>query len=264
MTDGARRQDRRQDRLRVPVLGFGVDALTPDQALRRVLDWGKGREPRFVTLCNVHVLVTARGDAAFGRAIDACDLALPDGMPVAWTLRAKGVAGQLRIGGPDFLLACCEAAAREGVPVYLYGSTQDTLDAMAARLLRDNPGLTIAGIHSPPFRPQTDDEVAADIAAINASGAGLVFIGLGCPKQELWIHKHGKEIRGVCLAVGAAFDFAAGLKARAPLWMQRSGLEWLHRLCQEPGRLWRRYLGTNSRFVLYSLLELCGLGGRRG
>lgn len=247
-------------RARVPVLGFGIDALDLDAALDRVLGWAGRRESRFVTLSNVHVLVTARDDHAFGQAIDAADMALPDGMPVAWTMRAKGAAGQQRIGGPDFMLHCCRRAAELGIAIYLYGSTWETLQALRERLSATLPGLVIAGLNSPPFRPPTEAEVEADLAAINASGAGLVFVGLGCPKQELWMHRHRERVHGVLLGVGAAFDFAAGLKSRAPLWMQRHGLEWLHRLSQEPGRLWRRYLVTNSLFVYYSLRELLRSG----
>lgn len=247
-------------RKRVPVLGSGIDAVTLEEALDRVAGWAQRRESRYVTLCNVHVVVTARTDPAFGQALRDCDLALPDGMPVAWTMRRKGAQGQKRLGGPDFMLSCCARAEALGIPVYFYGSTQQTLDALAARLHADYPALRFGGVYSPPFRPQTEAELDADIKAINDSGAGYVFIGLGCPKQELWMRKNRERIHAVLLGVGAGFDFAAGLKARAPLWMQRTGLEWLHRLSQEPGRLWRRYAVTNSLFVYHSLRELLRLG----
>lgn len=240
---------------RVPVLGFGVDALDMDEALARVLAWAKGRESRYVCFCNAHMAVTARTEATFAPVLAGADLVLPDGMPVALTLRRKGRKGQQRVAGPDFMLRCCARAASEDVPVYFYGSTEETLLQLVSHLERDYPGLRIAGAFSPPFRPLSEEEEAEAIAAINASGAGLVFMGLGCPKQEIWMSRHSAKINAVLLGVGAAFDFAAGTKTRAPLWMQRHGLEWLYRLMQEPGRLWRRNLVTNSLFLYFSLKE---------
>lgn len=240
---------------RVPVLGFGVDALGMDEALARVLAWAKGRESRYVCFCNVHMVVTAKTEDDFAPVLSGADLVLPDGMPIAVSVRRKRGCDQERVPGPDFMLRCCARAASEGVPVYFYGGTEETLRLLVGRLGRDYPGLRVAGACSPPFRPLSAEEEAEAVAAINASGAGLVFMGLGCPKQETWMARNSARISAVLLGVGAAFDFAAGTKERAPLWMQRNGLEWLYRLLKEPRRLWRRNLVTNSLFLYHSLRE---------
>jgi exopolysaccharide biosynthesis WecB/TagA/CpsF family protein len=151
------------------------------------------------------------------------------------------------------MLRVCEAAAQTGVSVYLYGSTPRTLACLKQTLLTRFPNLLIAGVESPPFRPLTEDEDHCVVRRINASGARVVFIGIGSPKQEHFAWEHRDRIHAVQLCVGAAFDFIAATKKRAPEWMQRVGLEWLFRLCQEPGRLWNRYLSTNSRFLLATL-----------
>src|SRR5262245_12643511 len=149
-------------------------------------------------------------------------------------------------------------AERTGEKIYLYGSTPATLDLLVAQLKRWYPRLDIAGMHSPPFRPATPREDAEIVARINQSGAGVVFISLGCPKQELWMAEHRGRIGAVMIGVGAAFDYHAGTVKRAPVWMQRSGLEWVYRVMSEPRRLWRRYLVTNSLFIYYVLAGLIG------
>ncbi|MBI2225482.1 MAG: WecB/TagA/CpsF family glycosyltransferase, partial [Betaproteobacteria bacterium] len=143
-----------------------------------------------------------------------------------------------------------------GDAAYFYGGTDATLTLLSARLRAAFPGLRIAGTYSPPFRPLTLEEDAEDVARINDSGAGAVFVGLGCPKQETWMAAHRGRIRAVMFGVGAAFEFHAGVINRAPLWMQRWGLEWLHRLCSEPRRLWKRYLVTNTLFILGAFRQL--------
>jgi len=146
-------------------------------------------------------------------------------------------------------LRLCERAAAEGVSIYLYGGSPDVVEKLQSRLKQDIPGLQIAGYESPPFRELTTDEDAEMVERVNASGAGLMFIGLGCPKQDLFAYEHRDKVQAVQVCVGAAFDFHAGVKPMAPDWMQRYGLEWLYRLFQEPRRLWRRYLVTNTIFV---------------
>jgi N-acetylglucosaminyldiphosphoundecaprenol N-acetyl-beta-D-mannosaminyltransferase len=148
-----------------------------------------------------------------------------------------------------------EQAALDGTPVFLYGATPDTLDKLLRNLHYYLPGLRIAGYHSPPFRSLTSAEEDAVVEAITRSGAAVVFVGLGCPRQELWMANIAWRIPAVLLGVGAAFDFHAGVVRRAPLWMQRNGLEWLFRLCSEPRRLWRRYFVTNSLFIYYLLRD---------
>ena len=207
------------------------------------------------------MVVTARDDASLAAAMREADMCTPDGAPVAWMLRRLGFANQPRISGTELMLGYLNLAAARHEPVFLLGSTEKTLAALVRELGARIPGIYIADAHSPPFRALTDEEDAALVERINASGARTVWVSLGCPKQEKWMQAHRGRVSAVMFGVGAAFDFIAGSKPRAPLWMQRAGLEWLHRLASEPGRLWRRYLVTNSLFVLGAARQL--LFGRR-
>ena len=243
-------------RVRVPVLGAPIDAIDWPAALACIAQWSRRRESRSVCLCNAHSVVTASRDAAFAQAISNADLALPDGASVAWAMRRMGQQHQSRISGPDLMWRCLGDAAAEGRPVYLLGSTVPTLQKLQQALLARWPGLRIAGSESPPFRELSDKDLAASAACINASGAGLVFVGLGCPKQEMWMAAQRGHVQAVMLGVGAAFDFHAGNLRRAPKWMQRSGLEWLHRLLSEPRRLAWRTIDSNSAFIFGVLRQL--------
>ena len=239
-----------------PVIGSFIDALDWDEAVARLLRWGESRESRVVNICNVHSVVTARRDPRFARALAEADMNTPDGAPVAWVLRRSGFRRQRRIDGPDLMLRYAAASRAASQSLYLYGGTPDTLEKLRANLVRDYPGLAIAGMHAPPFRPLTPEEDEADVARINASGAAVVFVGLGCPKQELWMQAHRGRVSAVMVGVGAAFDFHAGTVARAPHWMRSHGLEWLHRLASEPRRLWRRYLVSNTLFLWHAGLQI--------
>ncbi len=233
------------------VLGSHIDALGWKGCLERIALWAARGESRAVVQCNVHSVVTARRDPGFAAAVRAADLAVPDGWPVAWRLRSLGFADQERIGGPDLMWRCCALAARSGQPVYLYGSDAPTLERLRARLREAFPRLRLAGWCAPPFRALTAAEDAQVVEAIEHSGARIVFVALGCPKQEAWMAQHRGRIHAVMLGVGAAFGFHAGVARRAPRWMRAHGLEWLHRLLAEPRRLWRRYLVTNTLFIAY-------------
>lgn len=239
------------------VLGAQIDALPWSSALDRLMDWGHKRESRYVAICNAHVVVSAAQDPAYGAVINGADMATPDGAPVAWMLRRQGFANQTRISGPDVMWALCERCAEEGLPVVCYGSTPETLALLAERLREAFPSLEMT-MDSPPFRALSAEEDAAAVERINASSAGLVFVGLGCPKQERWMAEHRGRVQAVMIGVGAAFDFHAGTVARAPEWMQHNSLEWLHRLASEPRRLWKRYLVTNTLFVVGALRQLAG------
>ena len=240
----------------VAVIGTPIDAIDWDTALERIDAWGLSRASRYVCICNVHSLVTARQQPAFARALAQADMTTPDGAPVAWMLRRLDVPGQQRINGPDLMLRYCERAQRSGVAIFLYGSTTEVLASLQSELRRRFPGLRIAGSYAPPFRPPTPAERQSEIDQINGSGAGVVFVSLGCPKQELWMAERSGHIRAVTIGVGAAFSFHAGITRRAPAWMHTLGLEWLHRLSQEPRRLWRRYLVTNSVFIVRAAIQL--------
>ena len=237
------------------VLGSRIDTLTWDMALSRIFRWAKTRTSRYVCMCNVHGVVSAAAESGLRKAINGADMAAPDGKPVAVALALQGFRGQPRISGPELMWKCCEQAAERGVSIFLYGSTSENLSTLIESLKASFPKLKIADAYAPPFRQLTDEEDADVVRRINNSGAGLVFVGLGCPKQELWMADHKGRIDAVMLGVGAAFDFHSGRIERAPDWMQDMGLEWLTRLLQEPGRLWRRYLVTNSIFLTYMLLR---------
>jgi N-acetylglucosaminyldiphosphoundecaprenol N-acetyl-beta-D-mannosaminyltransferase len=239
-----------------PVLGVPIDVIGWDGAVDRIMAWGREREGRAVYLCNVHVAVTATRVPALASALGAGDLVLPDGAPVAWMQRRLGAAAQPRIDGPNLMARLLSAAERDALPIYLLGGSPAALATLEKELATRFPRLTIAGSYSPPYRDPTPEENQRMVAAINDSDAGLVFVGLGCPKQELWIARHRPAVHAVMLGVGAAFDFHAKLKPRAPEWMQRSGLEWMHRLCSEPRRLWKRYAFTNSAFVVRAIWQL--------
>lgn len=233
------------------VFGVLVTATDYEAAAWHILQAARRRESAIVEFMPVHSLMTATRDAAYRRSINDFDMVCPDGQPVRWCLNCYHHAGlKDRVYGPVLMLHVCEAAAQGGTGIYLYGSTPEVLQKLADRLLARFPALKIMGQESPPFRPLSAEEDNAVVERINASGAGVVFIGLGCPRQELFAHAHRGRIHAVQLCVGAAFDFHAGTKRMAPSWMQRAGLEWLFRLASEPGRLGGRYLLTNSAFLL--------------
>lgn len=248
----------------VAVIGTRVAALTLDAAVARIARWAGGAQPAVVCFTNAHSLVTAHRDPGVARALADADLCLPDGAPVAWMVARVLGRAQPRVPGPDLMWAYLGEAARRGEPVFLYGGSPRVLEALQRRLAEAFPGLVIAGACSPPFRPLTREEDEAITRRINDSGARTVWVGLGCPKQELWMHEHRDRIGAVMLGVGAAFDFHAGTVVRAPAWMHGMGLEWLHRLLSEPRRLWRRYLVTNSLFVGLAVRQLSAAWFRRG
>lgn len=233
-----------------PVLGIGVTPTNYDQAVDAILAAVRRREGGVVTALPVHGIVTAAGDPDLRAKVAAFELVVPDGQPVRWALNLLHGAGLAdRVYGPELMLRLCARAAEQGIGVYLYGSLPDVLERLQARLLERFPSLRIVGADSPPFRPLTPEEDRAAVDRIAASGAGLLFLGLGCPRQDEFAAAHRHRLRAVQICVGAAFDFHSGNKRMAPPWMQRNGLEWLFRLSEEPGRLWRRYLVTNSVFA---------------
>lgn len=235
---------------RCDLFGVRVSRTTYAEAEDVILQAARAHVNSVVTHLPVHGVVTAATDRSYREHVNDFDLVAPDGQPVRWALNHFFGAGLSdRVYGPELMLRLCRRAAREGVSIYLYGSTPEVLDTLKQRLTELCPGLRIAGAESPPFRRLTPAEDAAMVERVNASGAGLMFLGLGLPKQDEFAHEHKPAIHAVQLCVGAAFDFIAGNKRTAPAWMQRRGLEWLFRLTQEPGRLWRRYLTTNTVFL---------------
>jgi N-acetylglucosaminyldiphosphoundecaprenol N-acetyl-beta-D-mannosaminyltransferase len=205
----------------------------------------------YVTAAAVNLVMSAREDPQTRAAVLGATLAVPDGQPLVWALHALGHARATRVYGPDLMAHFCARAARTGTPIYLYGGrTPQALELLEARLRERFPGLCIVGGFSPPFRELSAEEERDVVAAIDASGAQVVWVGIGQPKQEKWMLAMRPRLSAPLLVgVGAAFDFHAGLVSQAPAWMQRNGLEWLYRLSREPRRLWRRYARYNPLFV---------------
>ena len=238
------------------ILGMRVDASSYDDASNRVMSWARTGESRYVCVSTVHMVMEAFDDPEFQAIVNGADLVTSDGMPLVWGLRMLGVKQATRVYGPDLTPYLCARAEREGVAVAFVGGSESTLAELQRVLHERHPRLQIAYAWSPPFRALTAAEEQAAVDAINASGARIVFVGLGCPKQERWMRRHVGRIRAPMLGVGAAFDFVAGNKLMAPDWIQRLGLEWLFRLVTEPKRLWRRYLYHNPRFVRHFVAQL--------
>lgn len=242
---------------RYEVLGVGVSRTTYAEAVDAIVGAARRQSGGIVELLSVHGLIEAGKSPEFASALQRFAMVAPDGQPIRWALNwLHGANLDDRVRGSDLMLQLCSRAAQEGIGIYLYGGTREVLLRLC-ELLRDRyRGLRIVGAESPPFRALTPEEDRAAVERIARSGAGLLFIGLGCPKQELFAVAHADQILAVQLCVGAAFDFVAGTKPTAPLWMQRWGFEWLFRLASEPRRLWRRYLVANSHFVLRLAGEL--------
>lgn len=235
---------------KVNLLGVMVSATDYDEATACIVEAARARRPLSVTACAVHALMEGHLYPDFGAVLNHFDIVAPDGQPVRWAMRWTGQA-QLpdRVYGPTLMLRVCACAEQEGWPVFFYGSQPHTLELLVANLTRCFPRLGIAGTQPSRFRASRPDEQRADAEAIVASGARLVFVGLGCPRQEWWVFHQRKRLPMPALAVGAAFDFHAGTLAQAPAWMQRAGLEWAFRLMKEPRRLSRRYVVLNPLYL---------------
>jgi N-acetylglucosaminyldiphosphoundecaprenol N-acetyl-beta-D-mannosaminyltransferase len=221
-----------------------------------VLDWMEGMiaadERGYVTAAAVNLVMLSQEERETMAATLGASLAVPDGMPLVWALHALGHPRATRVYGPDLMAAFCGRAAENGTPMYLYGGRNDEARRLLeARLRQRFPGLRIVGGSSPPFRVLSEEEDEHEVELINGSGAAVVWVGTGQPRQEQWMHRMRSRLSPPLLVgVGAAFDFHAGLVSQAPGWMQRNGLEWVYRLSREPRRLWRRYARYNPLFVL--------------
>ncbi len=233
-----------------PVLGVNVHAVDYEEAVRRIVAAAQAGQPLAVSALAVHGVMTGYLDPIHRRRLNGLDLVVPDGQPVRWALRwLHGVKLRDRVYGPNLTLETIAAAAEAHLPIYFYGSTPETLERLTANLRRRFPGLVIAGAEPSKFRRTTAEEKEEIAARIRASGAKIVLVGLGCPRQEVWAYEYREALSMPLLAVGAAFDFHAGTLAQAPRWMQDRGLEWFYRLTREPKRLWRRYLILNPHYL---------------
>lgn len=225
--------------------------------VERIVSLGSQKRSSYVCVANVHMTVEARRDASFAAMVNGADLVTPDGMPLAIAMRLLHGMKQERAAGMDLFPDLLAAAESSGLSVFLYGSKEQVLAAVIDRISREFPRLKVAGSYSPPFRPLADQEAAEEVSFINRSGAHIVLVALGCPKQERWMAGNQGRIDAVMVGIGGALPVYAGLQKRAPRLMQRLSLEWFYRLCQEPRRLFRRYLVTNTIFLL--LLVRCYL-----
>jgi len=242
------------------ILGILVDAVDYAAATERIIRAARERKPLAVSALAVHGLMSGVLDPELKYRLNRFDLLCPDGQPVRWAVNALGKTGlKDRVYGPFLTLHVCEAAARDGLGIFLFGSSAGVLAKLEANLVAKFPGLKIMGRRPSRFRKATGAEVAEDVAMIRSSNASIVFAGIGCPRQEIWAFEMREALGVPILAVGAAFDFHAGSLPMAPAWMQKSGLEWLFRLWQEPGRLWKRYLYLNPVFIGGLLLQMTGL-----
>lgn len=247
------------------ILGIGVNAIDYEAAIAKVIIAAQAQLPMTVTALAVHGVMTGALDREHFYRLNCFDLVCPDGQPVRWALNAlhkkkfNGKKLSDRVYGPELTLRLCEAAAESDVPIFLFGATDDVLLQFSDNLCKRFAGLRIVGKRASAFRQisvQERDELAAEITA---SGARMCFVGLGCPRQEIFVYEMKSHLSMPLVAVGAAFAFHAGILPQAPLWMQNAGLEWLFRLTREPSRLWRRYLYLNPAYVSLLTLQKFGL-----
>ncbi len=220
------------------------------EAAKIIIDYGSKHSSFGVSALAVHGLIESYRNPVLLTKVNKIDMVVPDGQPVRWALNYFHKANlKDRVYGPQLTLDVLSLAAQKKLNIYLYGSSENTLKKLAANINTRFPDIVICGMHADRFRDATTEEDEDDIRKINASNAHIVLVGRGCPRQEVWVSDHLGKINAAMMAVGAAFDFHAGVVKQAPVWMQRMGLEWLYRFFREPGRLWKRYLVTNSLFI---------------
>ena len=238
------------------VLGVFVNVIDYQTTVESVIHAARNKQPYAVTALAVHGLMTGVLDAEQRYRLNSLNLVVPDGQPVRWALNKLFNAGLYdRVYGPRLTLAVCERAEKDRLPVFFYGGTQEILSGLQRKLLERFPQLLIAGTQASKFRSLSAIEKTGLVNEIRESGAAIVFVGLGCPRQEVWAYEYRERVNAPLLAVGAAFPFVAGTLRQAPAWMQERGLEWLYRLLIEPRRLWKRYLFLNPLFVFLLLLQ---------
>jgi N-acetylglucosaminyldiphosphoundecaprenol N-acetyl-beta-D-mannosaminyltransferase len=246
---------------RFSILGVTFNAVQIPEVILQMRHWISLRQScRYIAVAGMHGITEARHKVEFRRAVTDAALVVPDGMPVVWIGRFRGYYLPRRVYGPELMLRFCQETTSAGYRHYLLGGAPGVPEQLAQSLKKSCPGIVIAGMYSPPFRPTTAKEDAAIVENINRAAPDVLWVGLGTPKQELWMHQHRDQLRvPVIVGVGAAFDFLSFRKRQAPVWMRERGLEWMFRLLQEPLRLWKRYLVYGSEFVFLAALEVLGL-----
>ena len=243
---------------RVRIVSLDVDVCDLSFAIGRIaaiVNKGGG----YVCFSTVHMVMEAYDQPEFGVMVNDADLVIADGMPIVWMQKTQGEKHAARVRANDLMIKLCEFSDKNNLKVGFYGGKPEVIEAVVERAEKDFPNLEISYANSPPFRPLTVEENAEIIARINESGTQILFMGLGCPKQENWMAEHKSKLKCVMLGVGASFDFYAGNVRESPVWIGKLGLEWLFRLSREPKRLWRRYLLLNPRFLCLAAMQLLGL-----
>ncbi len=238
------------------VLGCKIAAFTMDEMLDTIIAQSKHGSGGYVCFTNVHAAVMAREDADFKNIVNNSFLSVPDGKPIYWVGKIKGNKNIEQTPGPDFFHRLLSVDSSLPLKHYFYGGSQEVLDILIEKVKLNYINAEVVGAESPPFRPLSEEEIEFSLSRIRETKPDFIWVGLGAPKQEIWMARHWQELQpAVLLGVGAAFDFHAGTVQRAPPLAQKLGLEWLHRLSQEPGRLWKRYFYTNSMFLFYLFKE---------
>jgi N-acetylglucosaminyldiphosphoundecaprenol N-acetyl-beta-D-mannosaminyltransferase len=242
------------------VLGVRVNAVQIGDVIARMEDWiAQRKECHYVAVTGMHGIMEAHHDPAFKITLNLSNLVVPDGMPLVWFARLKGYPLKRRVYGPELMLDFCEISSHKGYRHFLYGGKPGVAEKLAKELANRFPGLVIAGTYSPPFQTLTEEENNQVVTQITLAAPDVLWVGLSTPKQERWMHEHRSLLNiPVLVGVGAAFDIHSGRKRQAPVWMREHGLEWLFRLLQEPGRLWRRYILYGAEFVFCVALDLLG------
>ncbi|MEM9924944.1 MAG: WecB/TagA/CpsF family glycosyltransferase [Cyanobacteria bacterium P01_D01_bin.50] len=238
------------------VLDFPITALRFKEQIQTILEWASEHKSKTVCVANVHMLMEAHWNPEFASVLKDADMVTPDGMPLVWMMKKLGATSQDRVAGLDILASVCELAQQQDVSLFFVGSQTEILSGMRSKLEKEYPELKIAAMEPLPFRPLTENEDEALINKINESGAGVVFVSLGCPKQEKWMAEHKDKIQAVMIGLGGAFPVYAGLHKRAPRIIRESGFEWLYRWLQEPRRLWSRYTKTIPPFMWLAMKQL--------
>lgn len=242
------------------ILGVGINAVDYDAAVEKIISAARDKRPFAVSALAVHGVMTGAIDSIHRHRLNGLDLVVPDGQPVKWALNwLYRIKLPDRVYGPNLTLKVCERAAKEGLSIYLYGSQPEVLEKFEVNLKKKFPSLVIAGRQPSRYRQVTADEQAETAETICKSGASIVLVGLGCPRQETWVFENRGLLSMPLLAVGAAFDFHAGTVSQAPVWIQNRGLEWLFRLVREPKRLWKRYVYLNPLYLLFLALQMAKL-----
>ncbi len=244
-------------RERCSVIKMDVDVTNLDSVLHQVEILALKKQGAYVCVSNVHMCIETLDSNEFKQVVNNADLVIPDGKPLSWAQKLLGFKEAKQVRGQYIMDAICASSGNKNLNIGFYGGSSDELlNTVQKALTNSYPDIQITYAFSPPFRPLTAEEDAQVVNDINTSNVNVLFVGIGCPKQERWMAEHKDSLNCVMLGVGAAYDFIAGSKKHAPRWVQKIGMEWLFRLCSEPKRLWRRYLSTNPRFIWHFTKQL--------